>query len=81
MLWVRIPSGQGDLISSSIGRARSKNPSRLWSHSLMDEYRLVTPKIRDRDPLRPLQESEKRRFQDIDFDSLEQLPHALLLRH
>lgn len=47
----------------------------------MDEYRLVTPKIRDRDPLRPLLESEKRRFQDSDFDSLEPLPHALLLRH
>lgn len=47
----------------------------------MDEYRLVTPKIRDRDPLRPLQENEESRLQEIDFDSLEPLPHALLLRH
>lgn len=28
-----------------------------------------------------LQENEKRRLQDNDFDSLEPLPHALLLRH
>lgn len=27
----------------------------LWSHRLMDGYRLVTPEVRDRDPLRPLQ--------------------------
>ena len=26
----------------------------LWSHRLMDGYRLVTPEVRDRDPLRPL---------------------------
>ena len=29
-------------------------PTKIWEHRLMDGYRLVTPEVRDRDPLFPL---------------------------
>lgn len=45
----------GHLVFNQVSRVRlSAALLTFWEHSLMDEYRLVTPEIRDRDPLFPL---------------------------
>lgn len=108
MLWVQIPSGQGNLIGSSTGRARkSKNPISFRDRSSnWSERQLVTLEAVGSNPIGPatnlwylgevakhiglsnrhsrvrisqvsLLENEEKRFQEIDFDSLEPLPYAL----